>query len=152
VAGHLTGEHRQVMVAWERFVSGENTVQGVPTEVLLSWHRCRDVHNVDPYLVSPPRAMGCGSPSLACNSVFAQLGGIAASIVERSENCLTTVTDGNGQILASWGSGAAGRRAAGSNLAPFFSWSESTIGTNGMGTALRNLSTCPGHRWVAFTE
>ena len=104
--------------------------------MLLSWHRCRDVHNIDPYLVSPPRAMGCGSPSPACNSVFAQLGGIAASIVERSENCLTTVTDGNGQILASWGSGAAGRRAAGSNLAPFFSWSESTIGTNGMGTAL----------------
>jgi sigma-54 dependent transcriptional regulator, acetoin dehydrogenase operon transcriptional activator AcoR len=136
VAGRLTGEHRQVMVAWERFVSGENAVQGVPTEVLLSWHRCRDVHNVDPYLVSPPRAMGCGGPSLACNSVFAQLGGIAASIVERSENCLTTVTDGNGQILASWGSGAVGRRAAGSNLAPFFSWSESTIGTNGMGTAL----------------
>ena len=85
---------------------------------------------------SPPRAMGCGSSSLACNSVFAQLGGIAASIVERSENCLTTVTDGNGQILASWGSGAACRRAADSNLAPFFSWSESTTGTNGMGTAL----------------
>ena len=136
VAGRLAGEHRQVMAAWERFISGENTVQGVPTEVLLSWHRCRDVHNIDPYLVSAPRATGCGNPSPACNSVFAQLGGIAASIVERSENCLTTVTDGDGQILASWGSGAVGRRAAGSNLAPFFSWSESTIGTNGMGTAL----------------
>jgi hypothetical protein len=46
------------------------------------------------------------------------------------------VTDANGQILASWGSGVAGRKAADCNLAPFFSWSESTIGTNGMGTAL----------------
>jgi DNA-binding LytR/AlgR family response regulator len=136
VAGRLASEHHEVMVAWERFVSGENIVQGVPIEVLRSWHRCRDVHNVDPYLVSPPRAMGRGSPSLACNSVFAQLGGIAAAIVERSENCLTAVTDGNGQILASWGSGPAGQRAADSNLAPFFSWSESTTGTNGMGTAL----------------
>jgi hypothetical protein len=136
VAGRLTGEHREVMVAWERFVSGENGVHGVPTEVLLSWRRCRDVHHVDPYLVSPPPAVGRGTPSLACNSVFAQLGGIAAAIVQHSENCLTAVTDGSGQILATWGSGAAGRRAADSNLAPFFSWSESTTGTNGMGTAL----------------
>lgn len=136
VADRMNGRHREVLVAWERFVSGESSVQGVPTEVLLSWHRCRDVHNVDPYLASPPRVMGHGSPSLACNSVFAQLGGIAAAIVERSDNCLTAVTDGCGQILASWGSGAAGRRAADSNLAPFFSWSESTTGTNGMGTAL----------------
>jgi hypothetical protein len=84
----------------------------------------------------PATGDGCGGPSLAYNSVFAQLGGIAAAIVERSDNCLTTVTDGCGQILASWGSGAAGRRAADSNLAPSFSWSESTTGTNGMGTAL----------------
>jgi PAS domain-containing protein len=91
---------------------------------------------VDPHLASPPRATRSGSPSLAYNSVFAQLGGIAAAIAERSDNCLTTVTDGNGQILASWGSGVAGRKAADSNLAPFFSWSESIIGTNGMGTAL----------------
>ena len=60
-AGRLISHHREVMVAWERFVSGENIVQGVPVEVLLSWHRCRDVHGVDPYLVSPPRARG-GQP------------------------------------------------------------------------------------------
>lgn len=138
-AGRLINHHREVMVAWERFVAGENIVQGVPAEVLLSWHRCRDVHGVDPYLVSPPRARE-GSCSLAYNSVFAQLGGIAAAIVERNENCLATVTDSDGQILASWGSGAAIRKAADSNLAPFFSWSESTTGTNGMGTALTQAS------------
>ena len=136
MADRLIGQHREIRLAWERFVSGENSVRGVPIEVLLSWHRCRDVHNVDPYLVSPPRATGRGSASPVCNSVFAQLGGMAAAIVERSENCLTTVTDGDGQILASWGSGTARQRAWDSNLAPFFSWSESTTGTNGMGTAL----------------
>lgn len=136
VAGRLVCQYREVMVAWERFASGEDSVQGVPAEVVLSWRRCRDVHSVDPYLASPPRATGRGSPSLICNSVFAQLGGIAAGIVQRSESCLATVTDGDGQILASWGSGEAGRRAADSNLAPLFSWSESATGTNGMGTAL----------------
>jgi PAS domain-containing protein len=136
MTGRLVGQYREVRAAWERFVSGENSVQGVSAEVLLSWQRCRDVHHVDPHLASPPRAIGRGSPSLAHNSVFAQLGGIAAAIAERSDNCLTTVTDGNGEILASWGSGVACRRAADSNLAPFFSWSESTTGTNGMGTAL----------------
>ncbi len=139
MAGRLISHHREVMVAWERFVSGENIVHGVPVEVLLSWHRCRDIHSVDPYLVSPPQARG-SSRSLTYNIVFAQLGGIAAAIVERNENCLATVTDGYGQILASWGSPAASRKAADSNLAPFFNWSESTTGTNGMGTALTQVS------------
>jgi sigma-54 dependent transcriptional regulator, acetoin dehydrogenase operon transcriptional activator AcoR len=136
-SGRLTEHRRQTMAAWERFVSGDDSVRGIPAPVLLSWYRCRDVHKVDPYLVSPPRAAGRSSSALVYNSVFAQLGGIAASIVEHSENCLATVTDGDGQILASWGSGAASSRAADSNLAPFFSWSESATGTNGMGTALK---------------
>ncbi len=135
-AGRLTEHGRQTTAAWERFVSGDDDVRGIRASVLLSWYRCRDVHKVDPYLVNPPRADGRSSSSLVYNSVFAQLGGIAASIVEHSEDCLATVTDGGGQILASWGSGMASRRAADSNLAPFFSWSESTTGTNGMGTAL----------------
>ena len=136
-SGRLTGHRRQTMAAWERFVSGDDNVHGIPAPVLLSWYRCRDVYKVDPYLMSPPRAARRSSSALVYNSVFAQLGGIAASIVEHSENCLATVTDGDGQILASWGSGTASSRAADSNLAPFFSWSESTIGTNGMGTALK---------------
>lgn len=136
LGGRLTEHRRQTTAAWECFVSGNDDVQGIPASILLSWYRCRDIHKVDPHLVSPPRATGRSGSSLAYNSVFAQLGGIAAAIVERSGNCLATVTDGDGQILASWGAGAASRRAADSNLAPFFSWSESTIGTNGMGTAL----------------
>ncbi len=150
LVGRLTEQGRQTMAAWERFVSGDDDVHGVSASVLLSWYRCRDVHKVDPYLVSPPRAAGRSSPSLVYNSVFAQLGGIAASIVGRSENCLATVTDGDGQILASWGAGAASRRAADSNLAPFFSWSESTTGTNGMGTALTQslpMAVCGPEHW-----
>lgn len=140
--GRLNEHRRRTMAAWERFVSGDDDVQGVSSSVLMSWYRCRDIYKVDPLLVSAPRAAGRGSPAilynrLLHNSVFAQLGGIAAAIVDRSGNCLTTVTDGDGRILASWGDGATMRKAGDSSLAPFFAWSESAVGTNGMGTALR---------------
>lgn len=135
--GHLSEHRRRTMAAWERFVSGDDDVQGVSSSVLMSWYRCRDLYKVDPLLPSAPRAAGQGCPVLLYNSVFAQLGGIAAAIVDRSENCLTTITDGDGRILASWGAGATMRKAGDSSLAPFFAWSESAVGTNGMGTALR---------------
>ncbi|MGH3781388.1 MAG: LytTR family transcriptional regulator DNA-binding domain-containing protein [Pseudonocardiaceae bacterium] len=135
--GRLSEHRRRTMAAWERFVSGDDDVRGVSSSVLMSWHRCRDLYKVDPLLASAPRAAGRDCPVLLHNSVFAQLGGIAAAIVERSGNCLTTVTDGDGRILASWGAGATMRKAEDSSLAPFFAWSESAVGTNGMGTALR---------------
>lgn len=131
------GEHgRRTVEAWEQFVSGDDDVQGVSPSVLLSWYRCRDLYGVDPRQESAPRAAGQGRPTLVHNSVFAQLGGIAASLVDLGDDCLSTVTDGDGRILASWGAGTTIRKAADSNLAPFFAWSESAIGTNGMGTAL----------------
>ncbi len=135
--GCLSEHRRRTMAAWERFVSGDDDVQGVSSSVLMSWYRCRDLYKVDPRLASAPRAAGRGRPEILYNSVFAQLGGIAAAIVERSGNCLTTVTDGDGRILASWGAGATMRQAGNSSLAPFFAWSESAVGTNGMGTAFR---------------
>jgi hypothetical protein len=117
--GRLSEHRRRTMAAWERFVSGDDDVQGVSSSVLMSWYRCRDLYKVDPRLASAPRAAGRGRPELLYNSVFAQLGGIAAAIVERSGNCLTTVTDGDGRILASWGAGATMRKAGDSSLAPF---------------------------------
>jgi hypothetical protein len=49
---------------------------------------------------------------------------------------IVTVTDATGRILAEWGDQATVARAADANLAPWFCWSESAAGTNGMGTAL----------------
>ncbi|MPZ70867.1 MAG: DNA-binding protein [Actinobacteria bacterium] len=135
-AGRLSEDRRRTKAAWEHFVSGDNDVQGVSSSVLLSWYRCRDLHKVDPRLVSAPRAAGQGCSTFLHNSVFVQLGGIAAALVERSRDCLTTVTDGDGRILASWGSGETMRKATDNNLAPLFAWSESAVGTNGMGTAI----------------
>jgi hypothetical protein len=124
------------LAAWERFAAGDDNVQGIPPPILLSWYRCRDVHKVDPQLSRPPAASGRGSHRLVHGSVYAQLGGIASAIVERSENSLATVTDGAGRVLACWGRGEVRNRAVDSNLAPFFAWSEAATGTNGMGTAI----------------
>lgn len=133
----LTDHNRRTRMAWEQFVSGDDNVAGISPSILLSWYRCRDLYRVDPRLSGPPRAAGRGCSTLAHNGVFAQLGGIAAALVERSGDCLSTVTDGDGRILAMWGGGPSARKGRESDLAPFFSWSEAAVGTNGMGTALR---------------
>lgn len=138
--GHLSEHGRRTMAAWEQFVAGHDDVQGVSSSVLLSWYRCRDLYRVDPRQTSAPRAAGQSGATLAHSSAFAQLGGIAAALVDRNNDCLSTVTDGDGRILASWGNGPTMRKATDSNLAPFFVWSESAIGTNGMGTALNQDS------------
>src|SRR3954466_9700145 len=79
--GERVNEHRRrTLAAWERFVSGEDDVRGVSSSVLMSWYRCRDLYKVDPLLASAPRAAGRGCPTFLYNSVFAQLGGIAAAI------------------------------------------------------------------------
>ncbi|MFC4947346.1 LytTR family transcriptional regulator DNA-binding domain-containing protein [Pseudonocardia sp. GCM10023141] len=140
--GRGDGQHRrQTLRAWERFVSGDDDVQGVSPAILLSWYRCRDVHRLDPGLHRPlaaPLAAAAGSSGVRQGraGVYAQLGGIAAAIARRSEHCLTTVTDGDGRILASWGPRCLVQQAAGSHLPSSVTWSESAAGTNGMGTAI----------------
>lgn len=79
---------RRIAEAWERFAADDDNVQGVPSTVLLSWHRCRDLYQLDPHLSGAPRAAYHGGHPPSHNGIFAQLGGIAATIVERSGNCL----------------------------------------------------------------
>ncbi len=67
-----------------------------------------------------------------------------------------TVTDSTGRILAEWGDQATLARAAEANLAPWFCWSESAAGTNGMGMALEShgpvLVKGPEHWCRAFHD
>ncbi|WP_445189134.1 LytTR family transcriptional regulator DNA-binding domain-containing protein [Pseudonocardia sp. Cha107L01] len=108
----------------------------MPTPILLSWYRCRDVYGVDPLHTSPPAAIGLSTTAPSRHSALTQLGGIAAVLADRTDGAVTTVTDAGGRILGTWGVGVAHRRATESHLAPLFTWSESATGTNGMGTAL----------------
>lgn len=127
-----------VLAAWERFVQGDDHVPGVRPEVAISWHRCREQYRVDPLLTEAPVAVAEGAHTPEHDVVFAELGFRSASVAHEVVNLggVVTVTDATGRILAEWGDHATLAKATASNLAPWFCWSESAAGTNGMGTAL----------------
>lgn len=127
-----------VLAAWERFVQGEDHVPGVRPEVVISWHRCREQYQVDPHLREAPVAVAEATHAPEHDVVFAELGFRAAFIAGEvaALGGVVTVTDATGRILAEWGDPATLVRAVEANLAPWFCWSESAAGTNGMGTAL----------------
>ncbi|WP_027945502.1 DNA-binding protein [Amycolatopsis taiwanensis] len=127
-----------VYAAWERFVRGEDDVRGVRPEVAISWHRCREQYRVDPYLNEAPVAVMEVDHAPEHDVVFVELGFRAALIAHEVGNAggIVTVTDATGRILGEWGDQATRAIAAECNLAPWYCWAESAVGTNGMGTAL----------------
>jgi hypothetical protein len=127
-----------VRAAWERFVQGEDQIPGVRPVVAISWHRCREQYRIDPHLTEAPVAVGEPEHTPEHDVVFAELGFRAAAVAQDVSNLggVVTVADATGRILAEWGDQSTLARANDSNLAPWFCWSESAVGTNGMGTAL----------------
>jgi hypothetical protein len=128
------------VAAWERFVAGADTVQGVRPEILLSWYRCREEYGVSPCLDRAPAAAEASPHSIEHDVVFAELGGVAACAAHEvgGPDCLITVADPDGRVLTSRGSQRVLRLAADGNLAPWSAWSEWASGTNGIGTALES--------------
>ncbi|HET9081370.1 MAG TPA: LytTR family transcriptional regulator DNA-binding domain-containing protein [Trebonia sp.] len=124
--------------AWERFAAGAETVKGVRPEILMSWYRCREEYQVDPSMARAPAAAEASTHSMEHDAMFAEVGGLAATAAHEVDGLdgVVTVADGEGRILASWGSQRSKELAAESNLAPWSAWSEWACGTNGMGTAL----------------
>ncbi|WP_446666520.1 LytTR family transcriptional regulator DNA-binding domain-containing protein [Flexivirga sp. B27] len=135
-----TARHTQVSVrhAWERFVQGEDDVRGVRPEIAVSWHRCRDQYRVDPQLTAAPVAVEELAHPLEHDVVFAELGFCAASMAHEVSKIggILVVTDSAGRVLSKWGDKVTRSVADDASLAPWFCWSESAVGTNGMGTAL----------------
>jgi sigma-54 dependent transcriptional regulator, acetoin dehydrogenase operon transcriptional activator AcoR len=131
---------RTTCAAWERFAAGAESVEGVRPEILMSWYRCREEYEVDPQLDRAPAAAEVGTHSIDHDVVYAELGGMAASAAREVEGLdgIVTVADGDGRILATWGSRRILHQAADSNLAAWSTWSEWASGTNGMGTALES--------------
>lgn len=140
--------------AWERFVQGDDDVRGVRPEVAISWQRCRDQYRVDPFLSEAPAAVSqLAQHPLEHDVVFAELGFSAAAMAHEVANAggVVVVADASGRILAEWGDKATTSVADEAGLAPWFSWSESAVGTNGMGTALAHQNTVvirQGEHWA----
>jgi sigma-54 dependent transcriptional regulator, acetoin dehydrogenase operon transcriptional activator AcoR len=154
--------YRAVTAARERFLAGDDRVRGVRPEVATSWYRCREQYHVDPGLSKAPPASAQDESSaehtLEHEIVFAQLGGVAASMASDVESVggVVTVTDGAGRVLTVRGDKETLDRAWASNMAPWSCWSESATGTNGMGTALEApgpvLISGPEHWCTGFQE
>ncbi len=128
---------RLTAAAWERFAAGEEVVDGVRPEILLSWQRCRDEYAVDP---GKDRAPPAERSSLGAEEsvVAAELGAAAMSITNDvlAIGGVVAVADGNGRILAAWGDETALAHGRTQNLGPAFAWTEAATGTTGVGTAL----------------
>jgi len=127
--------------AWERFVAGCDVGDArVRPQILLSWSRCRDEYKIDPRQSCAPAADEYCDHSLKNDTVVAELGSVARSILQEVEALggLLAITDGAGRILTALGDRRALRHGEQSNLAPWSAWSERATGTNGMGTALED--------------
>jgi len=129
----------EVYSAWERFVRGEDDVHGVRPEVAISWQRSRDQYHINPFLTEAPNApVSQAASSLDQDVVFAELGFCAAVMANEVADAggVVTIADASGRILTSWGDKYTRSVANAGGLAPWFTWSESAVGTNSMGTAL----------------
>src|SRR3712207_5206058 len=102
----LADDLRATSAAWERFAAGAESVDGVRAEILMSWYRCREEYEVDPHLDRAPPAAEVGAHSIDHDVVYAELGGMAASAAREVDGLdgIVTVADGDGRILATWGS------------------------------------------------
>jgi len=128
-----------VREAWERFVDGDDDVSGVRPEIAISWQRSRDRYHIDPYLAEAPNAATSEVPYSADQDVvFAELGFSAAAMAHEIANAgaVVTIADAGGRILTAWGDKKSRSVALAGGMAPWYCWSEGTVGTNSMGTAL----------------
>ncbi|MDT7745435.1 MAG: sigma-54 dependent transcriptional regulator, acetoin dehydrogenase operon transcriptional, partial [Actinomycetota bacterium] len=142
--------HARTYAAWERFAAGDEHPEGVPLGIATSWQRCRDVYRLDPRRVPSGATEDDALYGPAHATLFAELGGLAASLTARHGDCLATVTDGRGCLVTSRGSGPSGRRARDTGLVPTSRWAETTAGTNAIGTALvarRAVGVCGPEHW-----
>lgn len=145
-----TDAHR-ILAAWEGFAAGDNDVSSVPAAILRSWYRSRDRYLGQ---AAPLRACDQADTPFAQSVALAQLGGIAATLGERTDGVLTAVTDPEGRILGAWGNPAVLRRATDSNLAPLLRWVERATDSEDSGTTSDEASSVtvdePRHWFVGL--
>ncbi|WP_051204239.1 DNA-binding protein [Nocardioides sp. CF8] len=129
-----SGEGAEINRVRERFAAGSQDLDGIRPSIALSWTRCRDRYGVDPRLALAPPALDPSHRCLDRDVLLTGLGGHAAALRQLLGTGVVTVVDEGGQLVGSWGEGipAAGE----AHLRPWYSWSEMSSGTNGMGTAL----------------
>lgn len=132
---------RQVMMAWERFVTGEPVAEIAVSKFLLSsWQRSARAGVAPNGRLAPIVAQGDGLERLrrsnqdllwASKSLFMN----SAQLLERSGSIML-LTDPNGLVLEAAGDRQTLEAAQEVHLIAGGNWHEDVVGTNGIGTAL----------------
>jgi sigma-54 dependent transcriptional regulator, acetoin dehydrogenase operon transcriptional activator AcoR len=132
---------RQVMMAWERFVTGEPLADEHVSKLLLSsWQRSARAGVAPTTRLAPLAARGDGLEHLrrsnhdllwAAKSLFMN----SAHLLERSGSIMM-LTDPSGVVLETAGDRRTLDAAEDVHLIAGGNWHEDVVGTNGIGTAL----------------
>lgn len=139
VCGDPPGEARRLHTLHDAAFGGPSAA-GTPREVITaSWRRSLAA-GVDPGvdgapLVYEPEMIGDARSEHPLDQYLPLLRGILRTMADLAAH-LMVITDGDGHILWSEGPHAVRRKADVVGLAAGFCWSEGSVGTNGIGTAL----------------
>lgn len=137
----MTGGEDSVMVAWERFLSGDGMPRNAVRRMIEdSWRRCLD-RGVNPIRGAAPLAVdGNGLYSLQQRHLdlieAARPVMIQAQEFLAESGTMMILTDPRGVILSVEGDPSAKASGQGVHLVPGALWDEAVSGTNAIGTAL----------------
>ncbi|MEV6898794.1 LytTR family transcriptional regulator DNA-binding domain-containing protein [Amycolatopsis sp. NPDC051372] len=122
---------------------GTNGTAAIPPAIQASWQRCSEVYGVAPD--TPPPDPSADSVAAAPRTVVSAARSLAADLT-RTDG-VVAVAAADGRVVAVFGSSSAVALAGAHQLAPGHDWSESSRGTNALGTALLD-----GHAHVTGSE
>ncbi|ABN76610.1 sigma-54-dependent Fis family transcriptional regulator [Cereibacter sphaeroides] len=132
-------DQRATMRAWERLLSGETTdlPAGVRPEILRSWQRCQ-TGGTDALAAGAPSVPRPDTPTRSCELLEAasdtldQLGRLLDGT-----GAMLLLCDGEGVVIRAMGDPSTREKGREINLEVGGRWDEEAIGTNGIGTAIR---------------
>ena len=145
------GDYPEVdLVVWKEHVAGRPSAKGtLRNTISQSWARCKEL-GVDPaagkcWDIRPAGDLGKKYQRLKelTEDIQAEIYSLVAG-----RGLLVTVSDGRGYLLGMYGDRKALAAAEKLNFGPGANWSESSVGTNAIGTAL----TCAQPMQVAAKE
>lgn len=124
---------------WERFILDNHTPNGIRTEILKSWKRCK-AHDVNPFQKQSPVLMD--SNKLMELQIQSELYNASQPIIDRlyqdikGTGHLIVLSDHSGRIIYLRGDSKIENQAQNMNFIPGADWSEKTAGSNAIGTSI----------------
>ncbi len=129
---------RVVRRAWERYVKDAIEPQGLRADVVESWRRSRELYGITPELAAPRHSLG--PDELEARRQVDIVYRLALPILEDFASDLAdhglAYLDAHGHMLSIAGDDAVIDSLRAIHFMPGVTWTESSAGTNGPGTAL----------------